>query len=103
MRAFAIVVAAGLASYALRVSMVVLVARGALPSLLERAAGYAVPTAFAALATGSLLSAAAGPAALAPISAVTAAALAVRRTGSPHVALVAGLPVLWATSALLPG
>jgi branched-subunit amino acid transport protein len=101
MRALAIVVAAGLGSYLLRISMLVVAARGGLPPLVERSARHAVPTAFAALAAGSLVSLGGSTGAVAPIVAVTAAAVAVRRTGSPHTALLAGMPTLWAVSAVV--
>ena len=101
MRAFAVVIAAGLGSYLFRVSMLVVAARRGLPPLLERSARYAVPTAFAALATGALVSQSTGSAAVAPVLAVAAAAIAVRRSGSPHAALLTGLPVLWAATAVV--
>ena len=101
MRAFAIVIAAGLGSYLLRVSMLVVAARGGLPPLIERAARHAVPTAFAALAAGSLASLESGSGGLAAGAAVVAAAVAVRRTGSPHAALLAGMPTLWAVAAVV--
>ena len=102
MKAFVVVAVAGIGTYLLRVSMLVLSARRGLPPLLERAARYAVPTAFAALAVGSLLSYSATGAAVAPIVAVTAAAITVRRTGLSYTALVVGMPVLWVMSVLVP-
>jgi branched-subunit amino acid transport protein len=104
MKAFAVVVAVGLGSYAFRVSMLVVAARRGLPLVLERAARFAVPAAFAALAASSLastVSAGVGEA-VAPIVAVAAAAVAVYRTRSPHAALVVGLPVLWLLTAAVP-
>jgi branched-subunit amino acid transport protein len=101
MNAFAVVIAVGLGSYLFRVSMLILAARRGLPPVVERAARYAVPTAFAALAAGSLASRATAGAALAPIVAVAAAALAVHRTRSAHAALLAGMPTLWLVSAVV--
>jgi branched-subunit amino acid transport protein len=103
MRAFAVVVAAGIGSYLLRISMLVIAARHGLPPLIARSARHAVPTAFAALAAGSLVSFGRTTGALAPLAAVVAAAVAVRRTGSPHAALLAGMPTLWVVSALVSG
>jgi branched-subunit amino acid transport protein len=82
--------------------MLVLAARGGLPSIVERAAGVAVPVAFAALATTSLASQiGADIASLAPVAAVAVGAVAVHRTGSVHAALVAGMPTMWLLSAVL--
>ena len=103
MTAFAVVTVAGLGSYLFRVSMLVLASRGGLPPLLEHGARYAVPTAFAALATGGLASHIADAGVFAPTGAVLAAAVAVRRTGSPHAAVLIGMPVLWALTAVAAG
>ena len=103
MNVWLVVVAAGAGSYLFRISMLVVAARVGLPPVLERAARFAVPTAFAALAATSLVgSVNADLASAAPLAAVAVAALAVRRTGSPHAALLAGMPTLWVLSALLP-
>jgi branched-subunit amino acid transport protein len=103
MSVWLVVVAAGLGSYLFRVSMLVLAARVGLPPFIERAARHAVPVAFAALATTAVAGTVAlEPAAIAPIAAVAAAVVGVRRTGSPHTALVAGMPTFWALSAVLP-
>lgn len=104
MKAYTVVVAAGLGSYLFRTSMLVVAARRGLPAVLERSARYAVPTAFAALATGSLVSRVGGHAAVAsvaPLSAIAIAVIAVRRTGSPYAALLTGMPVLWIVTALV--
>ena len=78
-------------------------ARAGLPPVIERAARHAVPVSFASLAasalTGHLVHTGAG---LAPLVAVAVAVVAVRRTGSPHAALAAGMPTLWVMSVLLP-
>lgn len=103
MNIWLVVVAAGAGSYLFRISMLVLVARVGLPSVLGRAARVAVPTAFAALATTSLMgSVTTDMASVAPLAAVVVAALAVRATGSPRAALLAGMPTLWVLGALLP-
>ncbi len=103
MNVWLVVVAAGVGSYLFRISMLVLAARVGLPPVFERAARFAVPTAFAALAATSLIgSVTSDIASLAPLAAVAVAALAVRHTGSPHAALLAGMPTLWVLSALLP-
>jgi branched chain amino acid efflux pump len=104
MKAFAVVLAVGLGSYAFRVSMLVVAARRGLPPVLERAARFAVPSAFAALAASSLATAASTGAgdAIAPLVAVAAAGVAVYRTRSPHAALIVGLPVLWLVTAAVP-
>lgn len=103
MTAFLVVVAVGAGSYLFRVSMLVIAARAGLPPVLERAAGLAVPVSFAALAAGALADdLAASGATLAPVAALVVAVVAVRRTGSAHTALVAGMPTLWVLSALLP-
>ena len=103
MSVWLIIVAVGAGSYLFRISMLVLAARVGLPPVLERAARFAVPTAFAALAATSLTHHATGDSgALAPYAALAVAVLAVRRTGSAHAALLAGMPTLWVLSAL-PG
>jgi branched-subunit amino acid transport protein len=97
-----VVVAAGAGSYLFRVSMLVLAARVGLPTVLERAARFAVPTAFAALAATSLIGrVTTDVASVAPLAAVVVGALAVRHTGSPHAALLAGMPTFWVLDALL--
>jgi hypothetical protein len=65
--------------------------------VLERATTFAVPTAFAALAAASVGShTTLDRAALAPVVAVAEAVIAVPRAGSPHVAVLVGMPTLWA-------
>jgi len=101
MNAWIVVIAVGAGSYLFRISMLVLAARTGLPPVIERAARHAVPVSFAALAVSALtghLAYARTP--LAPLAAVAAAVVAVRRTGSPHAALAAGMPTLWVLSAL---
>jgi branched-subunit amino acid transport protein len=101
--AFLVVLAVGAGSYAFRVSMLVLAARGGLPPAVDLAARYVVPVSFAALAVTALadhLAASAGES-FAPVAGLLAAVAAVRRTGSPHAALAAGMPAVWITSAVL--
>ena len=100
MSAFVVVIVAGLVSYLFRVSMLVFAARRSLPPILDRAGRFAVPTAFAALAAASLATGVADAPAIAPIAAVVAGAFAVRRSGSPHAAVLAGMPVLWLITAV---
>lgn len=103
MSAWMVVVAVGVGSYLFRISMLVLAARRGLPPVIERAARHAVPVSFAALAASALTGQlAASHAVVAPLGAVAVAIVAVRRTGSPHAALAAGMPTLWALSAVLP-
>lgn len=102
MTPFLVVAAVGIGSYLFRVSMLVLAARNGLPPIVERAAAYAVPVSFAALATVAVAPRIGShPAALAPLTSVAVAVVAVRRTGSPHAALLAGMPTLWVMSAVL--
>jgi branched-subunit amino acid transport protein len=103
MNPWLVVVAAGVASYLLRISMVAVGGKAGIPPVLERATRFAVPAAFAALAATALAPlAAAGGDAVAPAVAIVAAVIAVRRTGNATTALVVGMPVLWLVSAL-PG
>ena len=103
MTPYLVVLAVGLGSYVFRVSMLVVAARSTsgLPPVVERAARQAVPVSFAALATSALTDSGANGS-LVPLLAVAAAIVAVRRTGSPHAALLVGLPVVWIASAVLP-
>ena len=96
-----VVLAAGLGSYAMRISMVGLAGRREVPRVLELAAPFAMLTAFAALAATAFADQVrSGGGTLAPIGALAAAIVAVRRTGSSHAALLVGMPVLWALTAL---
>jgi branched-subunit amino acid transport protein len=102
-----VVLAVGAGTYLFRVSLVGLVGRRGASAGVERAARFVVPSAFAALAAGSVTAAAcaaAGPTrAVAPLAAVAVAVVAVRRTGSPRVAIAVGMPTLWLLNALLAG
>jgi branched-subunit amino acid transport protein len=102
MSAWLVVVAVGAGSFLFRVSMLAVAARNTMPAWIERAARLAVPTAFAALATTSISNAVSVDlASIAPAAAVLAAVIAVRRSGAPQAALLAGMPVMWILSTLL--
>ena len=104
MSTWIVIVAAGLASYLFRLSMIILTSRITLPSYLERASGLVAPAAFAALAAAGVAAACSGlgiTGAAAPLAAVAAAVIAVLRTGSPQAAILVGMPALWVATALL--
>jgi branched-subunit amino acid transport protein len=106
MSAWLVVLAVGVGSYLLRVSMIALVGRGSSSAWFERASGFVAPSAFAALAGGGVTAAcvgASGSGAVAPLVAVAVAVVAVRRSGSPHVAIAVGMPTLWVLNALIAG
>lgn len=106
MSAWLVVMAAGLGSYLFRISMVVLVDRTGTTARFAQVSTLVVPAAFAALATGGIVAACTGVPvqdAVPPTVAVAVAVVAVRRTGAPHAAIVAGMPTLWLVSAALPG
>jgi branched-subunit amino acid transport protein len=100
-----VILAAGLGSYALRLSMI-MSDRVRLPARLEASAGMVAPAAFAALAMtslgGAVVSAGVAPVSLAVPLAVAAAAVGAARTGRPYVAMLAGMPTYWLAAALLP-
>ncbi len=101
-----VVLAVGAGTYLFRVSLVGLVGRSGSSARFERAARFVVPSAFAALAAGSVTAACAGAspsAAAPPIAAVAVAVLAVRRTGSARLAIAVGMPTLWLLNAILGG
>jgi len=102
--AFVVIVAAGAVSYAFRLAPAALVDRVRSIGRLDRAATYVVPATFAAVAAGGVLARAeAGAGALAalpPLAAVLVAIAAARRTGSSLAAVAAGLPTLWALTAV---
>lgn len=104
MNAWTVIVLAGLASYALRLSMVV-TDRLRLPSGLDRTLDLVAPAAFTALAVTSLATPvfAAGTLDVAAptVLAAAVAVLAVVRTGKPYAAMLTGLPTYW-LAALLP-
>jgi branched chain amino acid efflux pump len=99
-----VVVAVGAGTYLFRVSMVMLAGRRGSSDGFERVSRFVVPSAFAALAAGGVTAACArsgGPEMVAPVAAVAVAVVAVRRTGSPRVAIAAGMPTLWLLNAVL--
>ncbi len=103
MNTWTVVLLAGLGSYLLRVSMVVAADRIRLPERLNRAGRLVAPSVFAALAAGGIAEAALAPhgsGMLAPLIAAGVALLAAVRTGSPNVAILAGLPTLWILAAM---
>jgi branched chain amino acid efflux pump len=105
MNAWTVILAAGLGSYLFRLSMIVLFDRITMPAYLQRASELVAPAAFAAMAAVGIAAACMGlgvARAAAPLAAVAAAVLAVLRTGSSQAAILAGMPVLWVTTALLP-
>ena len=103
MTAWIVILAAGVGSYLLRLSMITAADRVRLPTRLDQASALVAPAAFAALAaTGvaeATLDAGVGLAP-APLTATAVAVLAVARTGSPRAALLAGMPTLWVMTAL---
>jgi branched-subunit amino acid transport protein len=105
MNAWLTIAVIGLGSLLFRLSMISLADRISLPERLEHASELVAPAAFAALATTGVATTclqlgevqAAGP-----LAAVAVAVLAVLRTGSPHAAVLAGMPTLWLVGALVP-
>ncbi|MFL6206398.1 MAG: AzlD domain-containing protein [Acidimicrobiales bacterium] len=104
MSAWAVIAVAGAGSFLLRISMLVLAARRGVPTIVERAAGFAVPVAFAGLAAGALASytVRTGSSALPALVGVAAGLAAVRRTGSAPAAILVGMPTIWVLSAVTP-
>jgi branched-subunit amino acid transport protein len=103
--AWIVIAAAGLGSYLFRLSMIMLTGRITTPASLERAAAFVAPAAFAALAAAGIATACmhlGAAQAAAPLAAVAVAIFAALRTGSSYAAIVAGMPTLWITAALLP-
>jgi branched-subunit amino acid transport protein len=101
------IVAAGLGSYLLRMSMISS-DRFRLPSQLDGAASLVAPAAFSALAVSSLAVLALSgfqvggvPGDLPLAATVTVAVIAVARTGRPYLAVLAGMPTFWLTTAVL--
>ena len=103
MNAWTVVLAVGFGSYLLRMSMIGAADRIRLPASLEDSGSLVAPAAFAALAVtgiGATILDGTGSQALAPLAAVTVAALAVLRTGSRYAAMLAGMPTLWVVTLL---
>lgn len=106
MTAWLVVLLAGLGTYLFRISMVVLADRVTLPEKLTRATAFVAPAAFAALAATGVTASVVGldlAGALPPLAAVVIAVAAVRRTGRPYLAVVAGMPTLWLLTAVMGG
>ena len=106
MNAWIVILAAGVGSYLLRVSMIVAANRVRMPAQLDRASALVSPAALAALAATSVAASAVNlriTDALAALAAVGVAVVAVVRTRSPHAAILAGMPTLWILTAVLPG
>ena len=97
-----VVVLAGVGTYLLRISMLVVAAHAGVPPLIERASRIAVPIAFGALAATSLTGqvATTGAAALPSVLAVATGVVVARRTGSSRAAILVGMPTLWLLTAL---
>ncbi|NEE00586.1 AzlD domain-containing protein [Phytoactinopolyspora halotolerans] len=94
----------GLGSYLFRISMVLLIDRFELPDRMRTASAFVAPAAFAALAVSGLATQVGGAEALEalPVLGALAAALAaVYVTGKSYLALLVGMPVLWALTAVM--
>lgn len=102
MNAWSVIALAGAGSYLFRISMLVIAARTAVPAVVERAAAFAVPVAFAGLAASALANhtADAGTGAVPALAGVAVGIAAVRRTGAAPAAILAGMPTMWVLSAL---
>lgn len=104
MTAFVVIALAGLGSYLFRISMVALADRVSLPERLEKATTFVAPAAFAALAATAVAAASLGAdltRAAPPVVAVAVAVIAVRVSGRSFAAVAAGMPTLWALTALV--
>lgn len=102
MNAWLAVLAAGVASYALRVGVVVVVSRRTLPAWFERVTAYVMPAVMAGLAATALV----GPvssevATAAPVVAGAIATVVVARLRSAALAVVAGMSALWTVSLIV--
>lgn len=97
MTAWTVILLAGLGSYLFRISMVLLAERVPLPATVERASGFVAPAAFAALAATGIATATGTDLtqAVPLLAAAAVAVIAVRHTGRPYLAVVAGMPTLW--------
>jgi branched-subunit amino acid transport protein len=94
-RALLIVLAAGAATYALRIAMPMVLGRRTAPAWLQRTSPYVLPAAFAAM----VATAVSGPEQL---LAVGAAAGVAARTRSSVTAIAVGLPALWLAQVVVP-
>jgi branched-subunit amino acid transport protein len=105
MKSYLVVAAAGVASYVLRLSMIVWIDRIRLPARLDDSAALIAPAAFTALAVTGLAGSVMGGGAshaIAPLAAAIVGALAAARTRRADAALLAGMPTLWILTALIP-
>jgi branched-subunit amino acid transport protein len=98
--AWIVVLAAGVGSFAFRISVVALIDHVRSPDWIGRLATYVVPAAFAGLAATALAEPvrAGGVDAIPPIVAVVTTAVAARRHAA-HRAFLFGLLALWAATA----
>jgi branched-subunit amino acid transport protein len=104
MTAWLVIVAAGVGSYLLRLSMITAADRIHLPTQLDTASALVAPAAFAALAATAIAETTLAGGigfAPAPLTATAGAVLAAARTGSPRAAVLIGMPTLWLMTALL--
>jgi len=103
MSAWMVIVAAGIASYLLRVSMISAPDQIRLPVRLEDSAGLVAHAAFAALVVTSLAGTVVGTTAVQAtpsVVAVVVAVVAVSLTGRSYAAVLAGLPAFWVLTAI---
>ena len=102
MTTWAVIVAIGVVTYLLRVSMFVVVGGRTLPSWLDRPMAVVAPAAVASLVGAMVLTAdgRVDPIATPQMIAVVAGFVAVRRTGNVMHAFTVGMPVMWTLSAL---
>jgi branched-subunit amino acid transport protein len=102
MTALLTVLAGGLGSYLLRMSMIA-TDRVRLPERVEDTVTFVAPAAFTSLVVTSLaatVTAAPAPQFLAPLAAAAVAVFAAARTGSAHAAILCGMPTLWLLAAV---
>jgi branched-subunit amino acid transport protein len=102
----ATILAMGIVTYAIRLAMVLLIGRLAVPPLLARALRYVPPAVLAALILPELLLSGGTPV-LSPsnprLLAGALAAFVAWRSGSALLAIGAGMLALWLLQAALPG
>jgi branched-subunit amino acid transport protein len=103
MTAWTVILAVGLGTYMLRLSMFVLLAGRTLPAWTTTPMSLVAPAAVAALVATMLFVAHDGvhPPDIAELVGVGAGFAAVRRTGNVVAAFVVGLPVFWLMSGLV--
>lgn len=101
MTASLVIVAIALGTYALRVSMFVLVTSRPVPKGLDRMLQLVGPAAVAGLVAAALVRTGGDGQDPVELLAVGAAFVVVRRTGNVAHAFVVGLPVMWALGSVL--